>query len=176
MRFIHCPECGERLISRDLGDDKDVPWCVRCGKPWFDMFPSCVIVLVYNDNNEVLLLNQGYISTQYRNLVSGYMKPGESAEETARREVLEETGIKVDSLDFAGTYWFAKKQMLMIGFMAHCSDSSHSLRLSLEVDGADWVQSDEAPNLVHPKGSVSHILCDLFLDKPQIKKQQLNQP
>ena len=118
MRFHYCPKCGEALSFRDLGDDKDVPWCGRCSRPWFDMFSSCVIVLVHNERNEVMLLEQQYISSQYRNLVSGYIQPGETAEEAACREVLEETGITISQLEFAGTYWFAKKGMMMIGFLS----------------------------------------------------------
>ena len=164
MRFHYCPKCGEALSFRDLGDDKDVPWCGRCSRPWFDMFSSCVIVLVHNERNEVMLLEQQYISSQYRNLVSGYIQPGETAEEAACREVLEETGITISQLEFAGTYWFAKKGMMMIGFIASAEAGDDAPRLSSEVDGAGWYDAAEAPGLVHPKGSVSHTLCDLFLN------------
>lgn len=127
------------------------------------MFSTCVIALVHNSNNDVLLLRQGYISTQYANLVSGYMVPGETAENAARREILEETGLKVNKLEFAGTYWFARKGMLMIGFIA-CVDNGE-LHLSSEVDSASWHTAAEAVSLVHPEGSVSHTLCDLFAQK-----------
>lgn len=162
MRFKHCPDCGAPLSSRDLGDDIGVPWCDQCGKPWFDMFPTCIIALVYNSAGKVLLLRQSYISEVYRNLVSGYMQPGESAEQTAVREILEETGLEVEKLTPAGTYWFARKGMLMIGFLALVNDSC-SLKTSSEVDAASWHDASEAVNLVHPTGSVSHTLCSLFL-------------
>ena len=69
MRFVHCPDCGALLTHRDLGDEKAVPWCETCDKPWFDMFPVAVISLVYGHDGRVLLLRQNYISTGYRNLV-----------------------------------------------------------------------------------------------------------
>lgn len=165
MRFRYCPDCGALLGFRDLGDDKNVPWCENCAKPWFDMFSTCVISLVYNDNNEVLLLHQDYISNRYANLVSGFMQPGESAEEAARREILEETGIETGLLDFAGTYWFEKKGLLMIGFLAKTLNTDHVLKLSSEVDGAEWHPAEEAIGLVHPAGSVSHTLCEVFLNR-----------
>jgi NAD+ diphosphatase len=159
MRFTYCPDCGEKLVMKEIGDEGEIPYCNNCKKPLFDMFSTCVIVLVKNGEN-VLLLNQSYISTQYRNLVSGYMKPGESAEECAMREVEEEVGIKLDKLEIIGTYWFSKKGLLMIGFMGETS--SPSVKLSKEVDNAEWVRYDKASALVHPKGggSVSAILVE----------------
>ena len=159
MRFTYCPDCGEKLVMKEIGDEGEIPYCNNCKKPLFDMFSTCVIVLVKNGEN-VLLLNQSYISTQYRNLVSGYMKPGESAEECAMREVEEEVGIKLDKLEIIGTYWFSKKGLLMKGFMGETSRPS--VKISKEVDNAEWVRYDKASALVHPKGggSVSAILVE----------------
>ena len=128
------------------------------------MFPTCVISLVHNSRGEVLLLHQNYISAKYANLVSGYMQPGEKAEEAAVREIREETGLEVVSLRQAGTYWFAKKEMLMIGFTALVSDNSE-VALSGEVDSAEWAEAAEAVRKVHPEGSVSHTLCALHLTR-----------
>ncbi len=126
------------------------------------MFSSCVIVLVTNDDGQVVLLRQNYISTQYYNLVSGYIKPKETAEETAYREVQEEIGVKLSSLDFVGTFWFDKKDMLMIAFIGKTADKE--LTLSGEVDEAKWIDAKSAQNMVHPKGSVSYTLIERLLN------------
>lgn len=163
MRFKYCPECGEKLIMKSIGDEGAVPFCEKCGRPWFDMFSSAVIVLVVNEYGEAAMLRQNYISTEHRVLVSGYIKPGESAEETARREVAEEIGIELDNNRLVGTYWFAKKGMMMIGFIAHAKKTE--LTLSGEVDGAEWVPVEEAIKLVHRKGSVSYALLEEYLNR-----------
>lgn len=142
VRFTYCPDCGKKLTAKEIGDEGKIPYCERCKRPFFDMFSSCVIVLVTNGDGQVVLLRQNYISTQYRNLVSGYIKPGETAEETACREVQEEIGVNLSSLDFVGTYWFEKKQQLMIGFIGKSDDKE--LILSGEVDGAQWVDAKQA--------------------------------
>lgn len=162
MRFKYCPECGHKLTERELGDEGLVPWCDECDKPWFDMFPVATISLVYNEKGEVLLLRQGYISNQFHNLVSGYVTPGESAEECAVREIMEETGQKVEELELAMTNWFARKDMMMIGFFAKVKASP--LHLSVEVDSAGWYKPYEILDMVSNRpGATSRLLCEEYL-------------
>lgn len=163
MKFKFCPDCGEELILKTLGDEGDVPFCGKCGRPWFDMFSSAVIVLAVNEYGEAALLRQSYISDKYHNLVSGYIKPGETAEETARREVSEEIGIEMTELRLIGTYWFAKKEIMMIGFIGRAKKAEFTL--SKEVNGAEWIAAKDAIKCVHPNGSVSYALLDEYLKR-----------
>lgn len=164
MKFRYCPDCGSLLEPRNLGDEIGVPWCMKCEKPWFQVFPAAIIALVYDENDNVLLLRQNYISPVFRNLVSGYIVPGERAEETMVREIKEETGLDVESSRLCGTWWFARKEMMMIGFMARVKHAP--LKLSQEVDDASWHIAEEAVKLVHQRPeSVSRILTQLFLDE-----------
>lgn len=163
MKFKFCPYCGTKSVKREIGDEGLIPYCEKCDKPLFDMFSSCIIVLVVNSDEQAALLKQNYISDEYFNLVSGYMKPGESAEETVVREVEEELGIKLKSLDLIKTYWFGKQDMLMIGFIGKCNASD--FQLSSEVDSAKWVSVEKAIGMVHPKGSVSYALLEEYLKR-----------
>ncbi len=161
MRFKFCPHCGSELIDKEIGDEGMVPFCENCDKPWFDTFSTCIIALVINEYEEAALLRQDYISAKYYNLVSGYMKPNETAELTAEREISEELGLNVDSLTLTGTYWFDKKDMLMIGFTAKAKKSE--FKLSDEVNSARWVNVRDAIGMVHPKGSVSYALLEKYI-------------
>ena len=151
MQFKYCSECGEKLILKEAGDDGFVPFCNSCNKYYFDIFPSCVIVLVANEFDEIVLLRQSYLSDKYHTFVAGYMCAGENAETAAKREVKEEIGLDIDSLDFAGTYWFEQKGLLMLGFIARVKKSDFVL--SKEVDSAKWAKVDEVPALIFPKSS-----------------------
>ena len=164
MHFTYCPDCGTRLGLREIGDEGPVPFCPRCARPWFDSFSSCVLVLVYNARGEILLLREDYISTVYRNLVSGYIKPGERAEDAARREVGEETGLALEEVKIVGTWWFPEKELLMIGFTAFAPEPA-ALRLSGEVDAAEWAAPARALALVPPRGpeNATHYLVEEYL-------------
>ena len=170
MKFTYCPDCGTKLIQKEIGDEGLVPWCECCNKPFFDMFSTCIIALVADEYGEVALLRQGYISHKYYNLVSGYMKPGETAEYTAVREVEEEIGVRVENLRPAGTFWFGRKDMLMIGFLAEAKKKK--LELSGEVDDAVWVDASRALAMVHPEGSVSYTLVESYLKEQEHKRQK----
>lgn len=161
MRFTYCPDCGTKLIPRPIGDEGLVPYCDSCKKPLFDMFSTCIIVMVVNEFEEVALLKQSYISSQYRTLVAGYMKPGESAEECTRREVMEEIGIELQQLQILGTDWFSRKEQLMIGFLGRAKKSEFTL--SGEVDEAWWVPVEEAPALMHPGKSISASMVERYI-------------
>ncbi|MCI9190816.1 MAG: NUDIX domain-containing protein [Lachnospiraceae bacterium] len=54
------------------------------------------------------------------------MKPGESAEETVVREIGEELGLNVKSVEYVKSYPYEKKEMLMLGFKAVADISAPS--------------------------------------------------
>lgn len=148
MKFTYCPDCGAKLVEIHAGDDGMVPYCSTCEKAWFELFPSCIIVLIYNDLGEIALSKQVFPSRPYYSLTSGYITPGETAEECAIREAKEELGLDLESLEYAGTYWYAKKSMLMHGFLG-CAKKK-DLVLSEEIETACWVPADKAPSIMFP--------------------------
>ena len=148
MRYEYCPKCGAKLIDKAAGDDGMVPYCETCGKFWFDSFASCVIILVANERDEIVLLRQSYMSNEHMNFVSGYITPGETAEEAAFREVQEELGLPLQRLEYAGTWWFGQGDMLMHGFLG--TAKKQEFRLSPEVDAAEWIHWREAPKYMYP--------------------------
>lgn len=163
MHYIYCPQCGTKLTGKLAGDDGHVPFCEACNKYWFDTFSSCIIVLVANQYHEIALLRQQYISDQFSSFVSGYITPGENAEETAVREVKEELGLDVEKLEYAGTYWFDAKDILMHGFIGFTAKADFTL--SREVDSAEWVPAAKAPETMFPDrpGNAMHPIYRKYL-------------
>ena len=142
MRFTYCPHCANKLIAKEIGDEGLIPYCENCKIPLWDIFTTCVICAVVNENKEIALLRQNYVSTSNYVCVAGVMKPGESAEETAVREVKEEIGLDVEQLKYIGSYPYNKKEMLMLGF--HAAVKKAPFRISGEVDSVEWFPLDRA--------------------------------
>ena len=96
MHFTYCPHCGEKLVQKEIGDEGKMPYCKNCEIPLWDSFTTCVICAVVNEQKEIALLRQNYVSADSYVCVAGVMKMGESAEKTAAREVAEEIGQKAE--------------------------------------------------------------------------------
>ncbi|HBA46252.1 MAG TPA: NUDIX hydrolase [Lachnospiraceae bacterium] len=152
MRFTYCPHCGGRLIQKEIGDEGQIPFCENCSVPLWDMFTTSVICAVVNEEREVALIRQNYVSTTNHVCVAGIMKLGESAEETAVREIKEETGLDVVKLEYIKSYPYEKKEMLMLGYKAIVKKADFIL--SGEVDSAVWVKYEDALSLLR-EGSIA---------------------
>lgn len=162
MRFTFCPDCGAKLTQRAIGDDGAIPYCEHCKRPWFDMFYNCVIVLAKRDGKYVLIRQHsgdGTISENRYVCVSGYIKPGETAEQAAVREVTEELGIKPVSVHLVATYIYQKSEMLMTGFLAELPTGEFSL--SDEMITAEWFDEDEARSKLACGSVVNRLFEDI---------------
>ena len=166
MHFNYCPHCGKRLIEKEIGDEGLIPFCDNCNIPLWDMFTTSIIAAVINKNNEIALLKQNYVSETKYVLVAGIMKLGESAEESAIREIKEELGIDTTSLEFIKTYHYEKKEMLMIGYKANVKETE--FEISNEVDSAIWVNLKDAPSMLR-EGGIAWQLVNQIIEN-DIKK------
>lgn len=161
MTFIFCPVCGNKLIMREIGDEGEIPYCDKCGQPYFNNPSVCVICLVVNEYNEVAMIRQGYVCRDDRYIcVAGYVTIGERAEEAAAREVAEELGVEVLSIRYLNSYPFDRKDMLMLGFAVNVRKSG--FKLSGEVDEARWFPFEEALAELK-KGALINMLADDYL-------------
>lgn len=151
MRFTYCPHCGTQLTKKEIGDEGLIPYCESCHVPLWDMFTTCIICAVVNEYNEIALLRQNYVSKTNYVCVAGVMKLGESAEETACREIKEEIGLEVLKLEFIHSYPYEKKEMLMLGF--HAAVKKSDFHISGEVDAVKWFPIATALDKLRP-GSI----------------------
>ena len=161
MRFAYCPHCGNKAELRQIGDEGLIPFCAHCSVPLWDMFTTCVIAAVVNEEGELALIRQGYVSATKYVCVAGIMKLGESAEETMVREIKEEIGLTVKSLEYVRSYPYEKKEMLMLGYKAVVEKEEFTL--SEEVDSVAWVEPSEAPELLR-EGSIGWQLVKTVIE------------
>ncbi|CCV63726.1 NUDIX family hydrolase [Alteracholeplasma palmae J233] len=162
MEFKYCPTCGEKLIKKEIGDEGFVSYCNHCQRPWFNVSYSTIIALVVNEKDEVLLLKQDYVIKDSCVLVAGYYKEKETLEQTAKREVYEETGQEVIDLQYVQSYYHDKNDLIISGYIAKVQ--AKPLLKSIEVDELKWVKSTEAQQYLK-FGSIAHKLLISYLEK-----------
>ncbi|MFW6040723.1 MAG: NUDIX domain-containing protein [Thermoplasmatota archaeon] len=152
MRFKYCPECGNELVSKEIGDEGEIPYCSVCDEIYFDSFNTCVIVTVINDD-KIALVKQYRLSKNYWILIAGYVNEGETAEETVIREVWEEITIPVIECKYISSYFHDRVDNLMLGFVAFVEEDRFST--SNELDDIRWFKIDEAEEYLK-EGSIAH--------------------
>ncbi len=156
MRYKYCPQCGEKLIPKVIGDEGEVPYCLCCERPWFDCFSTCVLCVLVNDEGRVLLIRQSYGDVSRFVGVAGFMKPYESAEAAAIREIAEETGLEAKELRFLESVFYNEREQLMIGFLAYVNEGA--LKLSGEVSEGRWFDIDTAVKTVRESSIIQRLI------------------
>ncbi len=96
-----CPSCGEKTLK--YIDNKK--WiCTKCKLSLYNNVAAAVglIILIKNNNNtKILLIKRGKEPQKGKLAVpGGFVDPGESAEEAAKRECKEEIGLTPTSLTY----------------------------------------------------------------------------
>ena len=162
MELNFCIQCGDPLEYKEIGDEGKQKYCKHCSKFFFDNPSSCVLVTIVNENKQVLLLKQNYISTKSYTLCSGYLKKGDTLEDTVVREVSEETGQKVISYEYVQSYYFEPKNLIMTGFIAYVR--SGEFASSNEVDDLIWVDLEKASGMLERENNFSGVHLDKCID------------
>lgn len=96
--FKYCPRCGKSgLITEGARSFR----CTGCGFNFYINSAAAVAALISNEEGELLLTVRG-IEPGYGmlDLPGGFIDPGETAENAVRRELHEELGLKVKSLEY----------------------------------------------------------------------------
>lgn len=100
---VPCPRC-DTLIHREDGDPKRLR-CPVCRYRMFD-YPRPASGVIVLRGGDVLVLTRGHTPRRgYLDIPGGFIEAGESIEESARRELKEETGLDVGRLKYVGLYW-----------------------------------------------------------------------
>ena len=139
-----CGRCGAKTedskIARALV-------CPVCGQTEYPKISPAVIVAI--TNGDKLLMSRYRVNhSTYRGyaLIAGFVEIGETFEETVRREVMEEVGLKVKNIRYFKSQPWAFTDTEMIGFFAEL-DGDDKIRLQEdELSEAGWYTREEIPD------------------------------
>lgn len=115
-----------------------------CGNTVFPKIMPAIVVAVLRGDEILLTKYASAKETTSLALVAGFVEIGESAEETVRREVMEETGLKIKNLRYYKSQPWGQVGNLMMGYVAEAEDGDVRL-LDGELQFAKWFKRDEIP-------------------------------
>jgi NAD+ diphosphatase len=138
-RTRFCPRCGGPLAPELAGH---VLRCAECKREHFPRIEPAVIMLITHGEpgaeDEKCLLGSGHKWGAHRfSTLAGFTEPGESLEDSVRREVFEEAGVVVGEVTWFGSQAWPFPSSLMLGFFGRAT--STDIRIDpVELADARW--------------------------------------
>ena len=134
-----CGKCGE---ATRLSEIERMIECPSCKEMYYPRISPAVIVGVTNGSRLLLTRYANRPVTNYA-LIAGFCEIGESIENTVRREVFEEVGVRVKNIRFYKSQPWGFSSSLLMGF--YCDlDGSEEITLDRnELAVAEWIDREK---------------------------------
>ncbi len=135
-RFCGC--CGTKT---DFDTAERAMVCPKCRYKIYPRINPAVIVGVTNGDRIVLTkYNVGY---GHNALIAGFTEIGETMEETVRREVMEEVGLKVKNIRYYKSQPWGIAADILIGYYCEVDGDDTIHRDNNELKYAEWVRRED---------------------------------
>ena len=163
----YCATCGAPSDMAMAGWQRNCPACNRSHFPRTD---PVVIMLITHGNKVLMGRSHAWPDGMY-SLLAGFVEPGETLEAAVRREVFEESGIRVGQVRYLASQPWPFPASLMFG----CAGEALNADIVIdpkEIEDALWVSREEMLDVfegVHPeikparKGAIAHFLLEHWL-------------
>lgn len=162
-----CARCGNRSGITQAGWQRS---CPSCNAQHFPRTDPVVIVLATSGNSVLLGRSPNWPEGMY-SLLAGFLEPGETIEAASRREVFEESGIKLGEIKYLSSQPWPYPSSLMFGTAGEALNTDITID-PVEIEDAQWFSRetvmaamDGSNPALKParKGSIAHFLIDRWL-------------
>jgi NAD+ diphosphatase len=163
QRNRYCGRCGAPTHAESAGH---VMTCTdpACATEHFPRLDPAIIVLV-TDGERALLGRQAAWPAGRYSTIAGFVEPGESLEDAVVREVLEETGVRVQDAEYHSSQPWPFPSSLMIGFTARAAPDAVP-RADEELEDARWFTREQiasgTPGLPPPQSVSLRLIEDWY--------------
>lgn len=130
-----CGACGQRTVP---ASEERAMVCPACGNRIYPRINPAVIVGVINGSR--ILITKYKSGFRHNALVAGFTEIGETVEETVRREVMEETGLRVKNIQYYKSQPWGIASDILMGFYCDVDGSTEIHRDDRELGYAEWVE------------------------------------
>ena len=137
-RTRFCSVCASPLEPRQGGH---VRVCTSCNAEFYPRTDPAVMMLVTHRGRLLLAQHKGR-GHAFWSTLAGFVEPGESLEEAARRELFEETGLTAVTVDYFGSQSWPLPASLMIGFVMEVEDDAITIDESELADARFYAREE----------------------------------
>ena len=136
---VYCGRCGHKLVK---DKSERMLFCENCHNMVFPKLCPAVIIAVTDKDRLVLSKYAGGPYRKYA-LLAGYTEIGETMEETVKREVFEETGLKVKNIRYYKSQPWSFSDSVLMGFFCDLDGDDKITIEENELSFAGWFKRDE---------------------------------
>lgn len=129
-----CGRCGAATEARD-GGHRRVCTGPECNTEQFPRLDPAIIVRVTH-RDRVLLGRQPHWPERRYSVLAGFVEPGESVEDAVRREVAEETALRLGGIEYHSSQPWPFPASLMLAFTAEAEHAE--ARVGEELESVRW--------------------------------------
>ncbi len=138
-----CGKCG----SRTRMDKKErMLYCEKCGSMEYPKICPAVIIAVTDGDRILMSKYAGRVYKKYA-LLAGFVEIGETVEETVRREVMEEVGLKVKNIRYYKSQPWSFSDTLLMGFYCELDGGDKITLDQEELALAEWFDRRDIPEV-----------------------------
>lgn len=152
-----CGRCGNKTVPDNI---ERMLSCSHCGNCIYPKIAPAVIVAV--THKEHILLTR-YANRAYKKyaLVAGFTEIGETVEETVKREVMEEVGLRVKNIQYYKSQPWGFDSNLLLGFFCEVDGDTQIVMDQNELCLATWVHKSQVPDYGEHL-SLTHEMMQVF--------------
>jgi NAD+ diphosphatase len=160
-----CGRCGAETTK---GDNTYERVCPSCRLTFYPRISPCIIVRI-NKGDQLLMARSHHFNPGIYAFIAGFVEPGETLEETVRREVKEEVGIQIKNLSYFGSQAWPFPDSLMMSFTAEYAGGDLMIDPK-EIEEAGWYDYEKLPGFPSSRISIARKLIDQFITEKKAKK------
>ena len=150
--------CGRCGASMRFGDKERNMVCPVCGNVSYPKIMPAVIVGV-TDGDRLLMTR--YRGREYRGraLIAGFCEIGETGEDTVRREVMEEAGLRVKNIRYYKSQPWGFDSDLLLGYYCEVDGDTAITMEEDELSVAEWVRRAEITETFENMSLTNEMIC-----------------
>lgn len=135
----YCGICGKKMRPFDR---ERAMHCEHCGNIVYPVIaPAVIITLTKGDS--ILMSQYAHRSYKGRALLAGFCEIGETPEETCKREVMEEVGLKIRNIRYFGSQPWGIDSNLLLGYVCEEDGDDPIVLDENELAKAVWVRRED---------------------------------
>ncbi|XP_005993523.1 peroxisomal NADH pyrophosphatase NUDT12 isoform X1 [Latimeria chalumnae] len=177
-RYRFCPTCGGATKIEEGGYKRT---CLKAECPSLQgvhntayprVDPVVIMLVIHPDGNKCLLGRKKQFPPGMFSCLAGFIEPGETIEDAVRREVEEESGIRVGHAQYVSCQPWPMPCSLMIGCLAVAVSTEIKVDMN-EIEEARWftreqvvdalTKQDKRPFFVPPRQAIAHQLIKYWI-------------